>query len=227
MIMAKGFFVTGTDTEIGKTTTTVALMRAAKQLGYRVAGMKPVAAGCQPTAQGLRNDDAVKLMQEASVTIEYERVNPLAYQPSIAPHIAAAQSGEPIIIDSIISAYQHIASQAEVVFVEGIGGWAVPINDNQTMADVAKALGLPVILVVGIRLGCLNHALLTHESIVHKGCPLGGWVANRLESNNPVAEQNINYLQQALPIPFLGTIPYVLSNDARATTSLTITSLLS
>lgn len=225
--MTKGFFVTGTDTEIGKTTVTVALMRAAKQLGYRVAGMKPVAAGCQPTAQGLRNDDAVKLMQEASVNLDYEQVNPLAYQPPIAPHIAAAQAAHPIAIDAIISAYQHLASQADIVFVEGIGGWAVPINDSQTMADVAKALALPAILVVGIRLGCLNHALLTHESIVHKGCPLEGWIANVLENSNPVAEQNINYLQQALPVPLLGTIPCLRRNDTPPAAALDITSLLS
>jgi len=225
--MSRGFFITGTDTEIGKTTATLALMRAFKQQGYRVAAMKPVAAGCQVTEQGLRNNDALQLIQEASQTIAYEWVNPFAYQPPIAPHIAAAQIGRPIIIDTILNTYEQIASQADIVLVEGIGGWAVPINERKTMADVAKALSLPVILVAGIRLGCLNHTLLAYESIVNKGCIMSGWIANMLGENNPIAEQNISYLRQALPVPFLGTLPYLDRGGSHQSTILDTTALLS
>jgi dethiobiotin synthetase len=221
-----GFFITGTDTEIGKTTATVALMRALKQQGYEVAGMKPVAAGCRLTAQGLHNDDALILKQEATVNVAYELVNPFAYQPPIAPHIAAAQVRRPITIEPIVAAYQQIASQAEVVVVEGIGGWAVPISDRQTMADVARALDLPIILVVGIRLGCLNHALLTYENIIHKTCTAGGWIANMLGEDNPVAAQNIDYLKQALPVPYLGTLAYLPGNEPHQPTALNLTPLL-
>lgn len=225
--MSKGYFITGTDTEIGKTTATIALMRDIKQHGYRVAAMKPVAAGCQATEQGLRNDDALKLMQEASVNLAYEAVNPFAYQPPIAPHIAASQACQPISMDTIINAYQQMSAQADVVLVEGIGGWSVPINHSQTMADVTKLLDLPVILVVGIRLGCLNHALLTHESIVHKGCPRGGWIANMLCEESTVAEQNIAYLKQALAMPFLGTLPFFKGQDLPTPPLLDIERLLS
>ena len=206
--MARGFFITGTDTEIGKTTVSVALMRALKQHGYKVAGMKPVSAGCEHTASGLRNDDAQKLRRESSIDLPYELINPFAYEPPIAPHIAAAQSGRPIDSATITNAYEKIASQADVVIVEGVGGWAVPIDHRQTMADVAKALNLPIIVVAGIRLGCLNHTLLTYESIKAKGCQIAGWIANHLSENNPVADQNIHYLKQALPITYLGTLPY-------------------
>ena len=224
--MGKGFFITGTDTGIGKTTAAVALMRALKQQGYRVGGMKPVAAGCRPSAQDLKNDDALKLMSEASVDIAYEHVNPYAYEPPIAPHIAAAQTNRPVVIEKITGAYQTIASQVDIVLVEGIGGWAVPINDNQTMADVVITLKLPVILVVGIRLGCLNHALLTFESIVHKGCQPVGWIANLLSENNPVSEQNIHFLRQALPMPCLGTLPYISGTEPHGPATLNTAPLL-
>ncbi len=205
---AKGFFITGTDTEIGKTTASLTLMRAFKQNGYKVAGMKPVAAGCMISPDGLRNDDALTLQSESSIELPYDLVNPFAYEPPIAPHIAAAQSNRPIDIETLISSYNKIAAQVDVVIVEGVGGWAVPINEHQTMADVAKALNLPVILVSGIRLGCLNHTLLTYEAIRSKSCQCAGWIANFLSENTPVSQQNIEYLKTTLPMPYIGTIPY-------------------
>ncbi|WP_455210267.1 dethiobiotin synthase [Kaarinaea lacus] len=211
--MAKGFFITGTDTEIGKTTVSVALMHALKQRGYHVAGMKPVSAGCESTTAGLRNNDAQALLRESSIDLAYELANPFAYEPPIAPHIAAAQTNLAINIETITNAYEKIAAQVDVVIVEGVGGWAVPINDRQTMADVAIALNLPVILVTGIRLGCLNHALLTYEAIKAKGCQSAGWIANLLGENNLVTEQNIRYLKQALPITYLGTLPYAANQQ--------------
>jgi dethiobiotin synthetase len=210
--MAKGFFITGTDTEIGKTTASLVLMRAFKQKGYKVAGMKPVAAGCQATTEGLRNDDAQKLLSESSIDLPYELVNPFAYEPPIAPHIAAAQADFPVNIDVITNAYGKIATQTEIVIVEGVGGWAVPINEHQTMANVAKALNLPVILVSGIRLGCLNHTLLTYEAISSRDCGLAGWIANLLSEDNAVSKQNIEYIIKSLPEPYLGTIPYFDKN---------------
>ncbi|KPJ90206.1 MAG: hypothetical protein AMJ53_14510 [Gammaproteobacteria bacterium SG8_11] len=210
--MAKGFFITGTDTEIGKTTASLVLMRAFKQQGYQVAGMKPVAAGCQLTPDGLRNDDAQKLLSESSIDLPYELVNPFAYEPPIAPHIAAAIINDTLNIGAIANAYAKIAAQVDVVIVEGVGGWAVPINDKQTMADVAKALKLPVILVSGIRLGCLNHTLLSIDAIRAKGCHIAGWIANLLGENNSVSQQNIEYLKNSLPEPCLGTLPYFGEN---------------
>ena len=184
-------------------------MRAFKQQGYQVAGMKPVAAGCHVTPEGLRNDDAQQLRAESSIELPYELVNPFAYEPPIAPHIAAAQANQAINVETIINSYKKIAAQAEVVIVEGVGGWAVPINEHQTMADVAKALHLPVVLVSGIRLGCLNHTLLTYESILSKGCHCAGWIANLLSEHNAVSQQNIEYLKNTLPVSYVGTIPYL------------------
>ena len=206
--MSKGFFITGTDTGIGKTTVTLALLRALKQQGYTVAGMKPVSAGCRKTPQGLRNDDAEQLQRESSIEIPYDTINPFAYDPPIAPHIAAAQSGRPIDIAQVTAAYQRIAAQVDVVLVEGAGGWAVPINDWLSMADVAKALNLPVVLVSGIRLGCLNHTLLTHAAIEASGCACAGWIANHLCPPDSVTESNVRYLRQALPIAYLGAIAF-------------------
>ena len=197
---AKGFFITGTDTEIGKTTASLALMRAFKQQGYQVAGMKPVAAGCHVTPEGLRNDDALLLRAESTIELPYQLVNPFAYEPPIAPHIAAAQANQSIAIETITTAYKKIAAQVEIVIVEGVGGWAVPINEQYTMADVAKALDLTVVLVSGIRLCCLNHTLLTYEAIISIGCHCAGWIANLLSENDSVSQQNIEYLKKTLSV---------------------------
>lgn len=206
--MSHGFFITGTDTGIGKTTASLALMAALQNHGLTVAGMKPVAAGCELTAQGLRNDDALQLMQQSSVQLPYELVNPYAFEPAIAPHIAAQQTGVTICISHIVESYQQIALQADVVIVEGAGGWLVPLNDNETLADLASALMLPAINVVGIRLGCLNHALLTTQAIATSGIQLAGWIANQVQPHTDVAAENIQTLAQRIDAKLLGQLPY-------------------
>ncbi len=175
-----GIFVTGTDTGIGKTVVSLGLMQALQDQGLTVAGMKPVSAGCEQTAAGLRNDDAVLLQQQSSITLEYAAVNPYAFEPAIAPHLAARAAGVEIDLDVILTAYRALAARVDCVVVEGVGGWRVPLNERASVADLAAALGLDVCLVVGLRLGCLNHALLSAASIEAAGCHLAGWVANRL-----------------------------------------------
>lgn len=219
--MARGFFITGTDTDIGKTTIALGLMTAFKNLGLSVAAFKPVAAGCIQTEHGLRNEDALLLMQHASVEMPYDVVNPYAFKPAIAPHIAAAEKNIEMNIDRIVQAYQKIAAEVDVVIVEGAGGWLVPLNVTQTMADIAKTLSLGVITVVGIRLGCLNHALLTSQSITSNGLRHCGWIANHLSATSTHDTENINTLRTHIPAPLLDEAPYTteplhLKNAARS-----------
>jgi dethiobiotin synthetase len=209
--MTMGWFVTGTDTGIGKTRVATALLDALSRRGVRVAGMKPVASGCDPTADGLRNADAQALLQCTSVPLAYGDVNPYAFGPAVAPHLAAA--GVRINIATIRTCYERVAGAADAVIVEGIGGWYVPIDEHLTMADVARALGLPVILVVGIRLGCLNHALLTVEAIARTGLPLAGWVANGIDPAAALFEENVAALRTRIPTPLLGLVPHLQSID--------------
>lgn len=206
--MAKGFFITGTGTGVGKTTVTLQLMQAAMARGLKVAAMKPVASGCKSTAAGLRNDDAITLSNESNLSFDYDTVNPYALEPSTAPHIAADLVDISIVQQPIFDCYQQMARQADVIFVEGIGGWQVPINQTQTMADVAVALDLPVILVVGIQLGCLNHGLLTYQSIAASQLPLAGWIANQLTADMERAKEMVTYLKMQFDQPLLGDIPY-------------------
>jgi len=211
----KSLFVTGIDTEVGKTRISVALIALLQQQGHKVAAMKPIASGCELTAEGLRNDDAIKLQQQADVNLPYELINPYAFEPAIAPHIAAQQAGIEIDLDLIKHHFDMIENQAENVIVEGAGGWLVPINDHFTMADLAIQLGLPVVLVIGIRLGCINHALLTVQAIEQSGLSLHGWVANNIESNTESSEI-VNTLKQRISAPCLGTVPF-LSDGEKAT----------
>ena len=203
----RGYFVTGTDTGVGKTTVTLGLMRALQQQGGSVAAMKPVATGCELTAAGLRNADALQLQQQASVELGYELVNPYAFAPAIAPHIAAEQADITINSKEILNKYSKIKKHADCVLVEGVGGWQVPLNADETLADLARLLGLDVIMVVGVRLGCLNHALLTVESITAAGCTLAGWVANPLPSPPECVQQNIKSLKSRISSPLLGVLP--------------------
>lgn len=205
----RGYFITGTDTGVGKTAVTLGLMQALQDQGKTVAAMKPVASGCEPTAAGLVNADAVQLQQQASIELSYEWVNPYAFKPAIAPHIAAEQAGIYIGIDKIVNIFKVIEDFADCVLVEGVGGWQVPLTENETLADLACALGLEVILVVGIRLGCLNHALLTAQSIMASGCELAGWVANRPSPTPTDANTGdiIRSLNSRLPCRQLGNIP--------------------
>lgn len=206
--MARGFFITGTDTDVGKTTIALGLMVALKNTGLTVAAMKPVSAGCAQTEQGLRNDDAVSLMQQASLELPYELVNPYTFELAIAPHIAAAEQNIEMTIATIEQAYREIANQVDVVIVEGAGGWLVPLNATETLADVARVLQLEVIHVVGLRLGCLNHALLTSESIASHKLTQIGWVANHLAENMDNADENIRTLKSRINANYLGEIPY-------------------
>lgn len=197
----KGLFVTGTDTGVGKTRVAVALIHALRARGLRVAAMKPVAAGHRP---GELNEDVAALLQAANATAAIRDVNPYAFEPAIAPHIAAQQAGVRIELDVIAGAFARLAAAADVVVVEGAGGWRVPLNEDADMADLAQRLGLPVVLVVGLRLGCLNHALLTAESIVQRSLPWAGWVGNQIDPAMPCQAENVAALNARLPAPCLG-----------------------
>ena len=204
---SRGYFVTGIDTGVGKTAVTLGLMQALQQQGRSVAAMKPVAAGCELTRTGLRNADALQLQQQASVKLDYELINPYAFAPAIAPHIAAEQVGVTINIKEIINKYNEIEKNANCVLVEGVGGWQVPLNADETLADLARLMGLDVIMVVAVRLGCLNHALLTAESVAAAGCTLAGWVANQLPAVPECAEENIKSIKSRISSPLLGVLP--------------------
>jgi dethiobiotin synthetase len=207
--MQRSWFVTGTDTGVGKTLVSAALLTALARSGRRVVGMKPVASGCDATPYGLRSADAEALRVAGNVAADYEVVNPYALAAPTAPHLAAAAAGVQIDLGSLCTQYARLAAQADDVVVEGIGGWLVPINRTQTMADVVRALDLPVILVVGMRLGCLNHALLTQSAVAASGCRLVAWVANALEGGMP--EGYGEALTDRLDAPCLGVIPAMSS----------------
>jgi dethiobiotin synthetase len=204
-----GYFVTGTDTGVGKTLVTLGLMRHLQDRGRRVVAMKPVASGCRHTTQGLRNADALLLQQQGSQSLEYHQVNPYAFEPAIAPHLAAAEAGGRIELAAIRTGFERLAAQADQVCVEGIGGWLVPLNEAQTVADLAAELGLGVILVVAIRLGCLNHALLTQVAIAAAGLHFAGWVANQPSPGFERAGDIIGALRSRLAAPLLGAVPFL------------------
>jgi dethiobiotin synthetase len=203
---ARGLFVTGTDTGVGKTRVAVALIRSLRARGLRVAAMKPVSAGSDP---GGLNEDVAALMQAANVEAALPDVNPYAFESPIAPHLAAQQAGVRIDLDVIAAAYRRLAAAADVVVVEGAGGWRVPLNAHADIADLARRLGLPVVLVVGLRLGCLNHALLTAESIVGRQLPWAGWIGNHIDPAMACQAENVAALAARLPVPCLGVQPFL------------------
>ncbi len=206
--MPAGYFITGTDTGVGKTLIAAALMQQQAAMGRRVAGMKPVASGCHPTAAGLRNDDALLLERQASHRHPYGLVNPYAFEPAIAPHLAAHATGATIEVSRLIDAYQQLARDSDTVIVEGAGGWRVPIGQTGALSDFPEALRLDVILVVGLRLGCLNHALLTCEAIAAGGkSRLVGWVGNGIDPAFSPLEGNLETLRQRIPARCLGIVP--------------------
>lgn len=205
----RGFFVTGTDTGVGKTVAGCALLRACNRLGWSTAAMKPVASGCELTDDGLRNEDAVALMASASVSHPYEAVNAVALEPAIAPHLAAQEVGVSIDVDALARGGEALAVDADVLLVEGAGGWRVPLSASTAFPDLAQALGLPVVLVAGVRLGCINHALLTAEAIRRDGLTLAGWVANRLDPDDAFAAEQIATLEARLAAPLLGVLPWI------------------
>ena len=206
------YFLTGTDTNIGKTLISCALLHHFAAQGQRVIGMKPVAAGMNATRE---YDDVVQLCAASNVSAALRDINPYAFPPAIAPHLAAQQVGVHIEFAPILAAFHTLAKQANTVIVEGVGGWRVPLNEAQDSADLAKVLNLPVILVVGMRLGCLSHALLTVESIAASGLTLAGWVANCVEETMPMREENITALQQRIAAPLLGIVPFQRMPDAK------------
>ena len=205
----KAFFITGTDTNVGKTLIAAGLLVAAKNNGLTTAALKPLAAGCEQTPEGLRNSDALLLQSVITQQLYYEQINPLALQAAIAPHIAAQQEKRSISSERLAGFCRGVLGSADFTLVEGAGGWRVPINPQETLADLAKSLRLPVILVVGMRLGCLNHALLTFEAIVRDGLPVAGWVANCIDADMPALAENIESLRLRLPVPCLGVVPHL------------------
>ncbi|MBB6342640.1 dethiobiotin synthetase [Pseudomonas fluvialis] len=208
--MKRAFFVTGTDTEIGKTTIAAGLLHAARLAGLSTAAAKPVASGCELTEAGLRNGDALALLGECSLPLRYEQVNPLAFEPAIAPHLAARESGVELTVAALAEPVRAVlALGADFTLVEGAGGWRVPLAGEQSLSDLAIALQLPVILVVGVRLGCINHALLSAEAILRDGLPLVGWVANLVDPNASRLEDNLATLRERLPAPCLGFVPHL------------------
>ncbi len=204
----KGVFVTGTDTGVGKTLVACALLAGFRRAGLYTAAMKPVASGSEWSGAGLRNEDALQLAAYADCELPYETINPYVFQPAIAPHIAAQEAGVRIEMERIVTSYHGVASKAEICVVEGAGGWLVPLNEQQSLADLVVELQLPVVLVVGMRLGCLNHALLSAESILARGVPLVGWIANQMEANVPRIEANIATLRHRMPAKLLGSVGY-------------------
>lgn len=206
---SRGIFVTGTDTEVGKTVVATGLVQAFCTAGLRTAVMKPVSAGCVRREGQWLNQDAELLMAQANVELELSQVNPYAFEPPIAPHIAAAEVKVDIELDTIVEAFSLLASRADITVVEGAGGWLAPISRTQTMADIATRLSLPVVLVVGMRLGCLNHALLTAESIAATGVELAGWVANGIDPHFARAEENLRTLESLLHAPLIAKLPFL------------------
>jgi len=207
--MAKQWlFITGTDTDVGKTVVACGLLAAANQQGLRTAAIKPVAAGCEVTEQGMTNSDALQLQAAASHKLSYQQINPVALEPAIAPHIAAAEAGVRMSASRLVGYCRGVSLlPVDMVIIEGAGGWRVPINSRETLADVAQELECAVIVVVGMRLGCLNHALLTMEAIRRDGLQIAGWVANILDTEMPRLQENIDTLKQSINEPCLGIVP--------------------
>ncbi|MCL5669339.1 MAG: dethiobiotin synthase, partial [Gammaproteobacteria bacterium] len=211
--MTRGFFITGADTGVGKTWVALGLLKVLADADYRTAAFKPVACGGIQTAAGLRNEDALLLGEQAALRAPYDEVNPYFFAAPIAPHLAARDAGIRIELPRIKKQFDALAGRADRVIVEGAGGWLVPLNERETMADMARLLGLPVVLVVGVRLGCLNHALLTVQSIVQHGVPLAGWVANAVQPEFTELERNIAALRERITAPCLGSVPYLPQRD--------------
>ena len=206
------WFIAGTDTEIGKTHAACALIAARVTSGRRVAAMKPIAAG---TDRAGRNDDVERLRAVANVEVPRALMTPYLFAPAIAPHLAAQEAGVRIEIAPIVAAFRQLASLADDVVVEGVGGFRVPLGDTEDTADLARALGLPVILVVGLRLGCLSHALLTAEAIERRGLTLTGWIGNHIDPAMERQAANAAALGQRLNAPCLGLLPFDPAGDAR------------
>ena len=207
----KVYFVTGTDTGVGKTVVSAGLLALAGQVGLRTLAIKPVASGCEDTRDGLRNEDALHLQSSITETMSYDQINPVALAPAIAPHVAAKQAGTMLSAERLAGFCRGVMMQpGDFMVIEGAGGWRVPLNDRETYADLPRILSVPVILVVDLRLGCINHALLSAESIRQDGVRLAGWVANRC-SPEPMSNEDdtLAYLGSHMGAPCLGVVPWL------------------
>ncbi|AYO36774.1 dethiobiotin synthase [Serratia sp. P2ACOL2] len=214
--MIKRWFVTGTDTEVGKTVASSALLQAANLAGYRTAGYKPVASGSEMTAEGLRNGDALALQANSAVALSYDEVNPYVFAEPTSPHIVSADEGRPIELAQLSAGLRHLEQRAEWLLVEGAGGWFTPLSEQHTFADWVQQEQLPVILVVGIRLGCINHAVLTAQAIRQAGLPLVGWIANDVCAPGRRHQEYMATLRRMLPAPLLGEIPHLPEAERQA-----------
>lgn len=216
----QAYFVTGTDTGVGKTMISSLLVRQFAQHGLRSVGMKPVASGCERREGQLISEDVTQLLAASNVDLPLADINPYAFEPAIAPHIAAQQAGVQIDFDHIQSAFQRLQAHADVVIVEGAGGFYVPLGDEHDIADLAVKLDLPVILVVGMRLGCINHALLTAAAIQQRGLTLAGWVANQVDPDMAMLEENLQTLRQRMSAAYLGFVAWIGPSDTTDTTDI-------
>ncbi|MEO8006868.1 MAG: dethiobiotin synthase [Betaproteobacteria bacterium] len=222
-VLRHDFFVTGTDTGVGKTVVATALLHAFAHAGERVIGMKPVASGMREGSIGHANEDVEALVAASNVDAPIELVNPYSFRPAIAPHLAARQAGCDISIEHIRICHEALAGRAGCVVVEGAGGLLVPLNATEDWRDVVEALQVPVILVVGMRLGCLNHALLTADALHGRGLSFAGWVANCVEADMPLFDENVETLRARLGAPLLGIMPHAPdANRARTALDLEI-----
>ncbi|MDO9414518.1 dethiobiotin synthase, partial [Pararhizobium sp.] len=203
--MEKGYFIIGTDTNVGKTWATIALMRYFKNQGKSVAGMKPVASGCLMQDGQLKNEDALLIQENASLQIDYDLINPYACELPISPHIAGINN--PVKLDQLLAKFERLKSLADIVVVEGAGGWYSPLNEREANSDLAIALALPVILVVAIRLGCINHARLTYQAIAQSGVNCAGWIAVCTDPELLNRDENILTIITAVAVPLLGVLP--------------------
>jgi len=210
------FYVTGTDTGIGKSVVSAALLHALRARGLRAVGMKPVASGCEHTPGGWRNDDARLLRAASAPRPDYADVNPYALPNPLAPELAAADAGVTLALAPILAAHARLAAQSDAVVVEGVGGWAAPLSDTLDQIDLVRALDLPVVLVVGLRLGCINHARLTARAIAADGARLVGWVGNGIDPTMDRCDDVFALLQARLPVPCWGRLPFSAMPDPQA-----------
>jgi len=205
----KRFFITGTDTDAGKTYVTVGLLKAAHRKGLNSFGLKPIAAGASWVNGELVNDDGLKIQQASSVKLDYLQINPIVFEPAIAPHIAALKENKVVSVSRLEGFIKGaLLTPGEFVLIEGAGGWKVPLNDRELISDLAKSLGFPVVVVVNMKLGCINHALLTIESIKNDGLSIAGWIANTEPLFMPSYDENLMSLQSMISAPFLGALEY-------------------
>ncbi len=212
--MGKTYFVTGTDTDVGKTVVSCGLLEAARRKNLVTLALKPIAAGCEVSEEGLRNDDALALMDAMTLSLPYEQVNPEALKPAIAPHIAAKEEGRRITVDRLTGYCRGaLMHRNDIALIEGAGGWRVPLNGREMLSALAKELNTPAILVVGMQLGCVSHALLTVEAIFRDNVPLAGWVANQIDPQMSRFEENIQTLKDMIPAPCLGVVPRMTIPD--------------